>query len=489
MRILRRPARAALLVSVGSVAAFACVSSSNDAPPNPDVDASVDQTDAGSFDASPTTPDAREDSTIVDAGQGLDTGAVESGGANVVTVVVTTQLTGAPESGVTVVFQDATGAVLGTTTTDANGSASQADVGGEVTVLLGTALQPVLVTIFGVQAGDVLNVTDVTAFVQTQGQAIVTAVPATPPAGTTTYLAQVGSCSADFAAPPGTVSLYAGTNSSCVSRGKFPLLVTAQNANADPIGFAFQNGNTFVSDGGTSIALAGAWTAPGSMTIGVTNAPGNYATSDVELDEIANGIEIASTSNLSADGGVGSTTVVSHPGYADFVESKLGVSGSGQAFQQVATRTAAPGATGSVSFDLAMVLPTIQSASIATTDPTRPTISWTTSASTASTAGTLFVFSWAGNGGLSGGWTMVVPPGTTSVQAPALPSDAGTWVPPAHPDFTGPAMWIVSGDALPTYAAARASLQATFALSPTSFSNAVPILAADGTIRISGWSE
>jgi hypothetical protein len=285
------------------------------------------------------------------------------------------------------------------------------------------------------------------------------------------------------------LGLYAGFGSGCVSHGKFPLLVTAEDVDGNALGFAFQNANTIVADGGVPIALAGPWSALGTVTFNLSHAPtsGVFA----ELDEVASGVAIWNTSAAPGDpdSGVASVAIASHPGYADFVQPKVTVNSGGQWYLQMATRMAAPGATGTATFDLSTNLPAIQSTSITTADPARPIVSWTATGSLASAAGTLVVLSWAGNGGLSGGWTLVVPASTTSVQLPALPADAGTWIPPAQPDFSGPALWVVTADGLSTYAQARAALQPLYGIDPTSFSGPVPFLAANGTIRVSMWSE
>ena len=111
-----------------------------------------------------TLPDASV-LPIADAAPTLDAGSepdadADAGPATTATVQVATA-TKLPEQNVKVVFYDATGHALGTETTDATGKATHTIApGGSITAVFGSASQPSLVSILGVEPGDALTVLD-----------------------------------------------------------------------------------------------------------------------------------------------------------------------------------------------------------------------------------------------------------------------------------------------------------------------------------------
>jgi hypothetical protein len=498
--------RLALLVPILSVS---CVSNENTAPPGDDAgnlgDTSIgpfpDVTSGETSVPDTSVPDTSvPDTSIPDAGADAPVDVVQP-----VTIVVTGEL--GPEQGITIVYQDATGAVLSTATTDSSGSASQAiPAGSQVTVLFGTPAFPRLYTITGVEPGDVLTATDPTIVT---AQASIVAVPASPPDagpdGGLNYLANAGACQTTFLTPPGALSL---NTANCVSAGKFPLLVYAESPTFVPLAFAVQKGNALVTDGGVAqVSVGGAWSsAMTTQTVSVTNTPGGVGTGVLALTEVADRVGVPTTAPYppATDAGVQSAAFTAHTGYADFVQSEANVSmaagfngtSNGWTYGAVATSVPAPSASGTTSFDLSQLLPLVTSVTEdATTVPGRPTLSWTSAASLASTAGVIASFTWNGPNDagvtVSGSWTIVASSAATSVQAPSLPASASAWVPLGGAGVTTgnevPVLMFIQATFLPGYPSLRGSA-AAFPTSSIVWNGAiVPPLPAAGTVFITAY--
>jgi hypothetical protein len=108
-------------------------------------------------------------------------------------VSVTVFLGGAPEPGVLVAFQDATGAVLGSAKTDAKGTAAMVvPAGSQVTAMLGTPGSGSLAiyTYVGVEPGDALSVVDPASYGAFAASLV--ALPPNPPSATSFYEAHIG---------------------------------------------------------------------------------------------------------------------------------------------------------------------------------------------------------------------------------------------------------------------------------------------------------
>jgi len=402
-------------------------------------------------------------------------------------VSVTVFLGGAPEPGVLVAFQDASGAVLGTATTDKKGTASRVlPAGSQVTVLLGSAATTLAIyTYVGVEPGDALAVVDPTV-AGSLVTAIVDALPPNPPAATATFLGHIGTCTTYFGQTP--AAMYAWPE--CVNNGKFPLLVLAQGGSGPPsLGYAFQKDNTITDpDAGTaSITVSGNWsTTVGTWTIDASNVP-TSATVSASFAEIANGIPDALA-------GVPPASFETHPGYADFVQSEVVASfppGNIADVQMasIATRAPTPALDGNVTIDLGQLLPAITGASADfATDPARPTVSWKTGGSLASADGTFVRVDCMHTDDAalqtSVKWQLVVPPSATSVQVPALPPEADAWTSSGVGLYSTPT--VVTVDGLGGYAQLR-KLAATVPPPDVTAKTSppfIPPLPKDGTVRL-----
>ena len=455
-------------------------------------------TDAAMMDATMTMVQSTMEAAVAETSTPTPEAAVDAGPL-AVTVVVVNDL--GPEPGATVVFQDATGHVLATVTTDASGRASQVvEAGSQVTAVLGTPENVELVTVEGVTPGDTITAHDATAATFANAQVSIDALPdAAPPPGTDSYLVNVGNCYAAFESTPMLLPLTLD----CENGGTFPVLVEALNSDdPNPLGFTYQNGNTLPLDGGIAhVSLNGAWsTVSPTQSISLANVP-SALTTYTSYGEIANGVALGQPSYVTPDGDGGATgTFPVHPGYAASAQSEANVSSyrnSGVAVSAVATRTP-PSDGGSSSFDLSTLLPLIDDVTLDSSQPGRPTVTWVTEAgSLAAASGTLAVLTWTAPddaSGIFGTWMILAPPTATSVQAPELPASLAAWAPSADATFSSPAsVIVVQGSFLSSYAQLRSlfsTLPVTNALLSDNLSQGpvVPPLPVDGTLRLTAFT-
>jgi len=489
-----------------------CVSDDNAAPSGADSGPVAE--DAGptldsTVESEASTPDAGPDATAADS-------AVPDAAVDATPLPVTLTVTNdeGPEQGVLVVFQDATGTVITTATTDATGRVTQqlaAD--SQVTAVLGTVVSPALVTIQGVQPGDALTAFDTAHLAFANTSVTIDALPDAAPPGTSGYQAYVGNCpqnGSGFTAPPTT---FGGIAWPCVAAGKAPLLVASigstDGGSNQELGYTYEKGNALLADGGaTPISPTVPWaSAETTQTLSAQNVTSG-SSGWLSFSEIAGGVALSNLMNFgggsSADGGPLSETngFVGHPGYAEAVQGEATVYEYLQSFQfdairSIAAHSGAPdGSTALPALDLSSVLPEITASSIDTTDagtPSRPVVSWTSAASLATTDGIVSVTQWSvaspdAGPTTNGTWTIVSPPTATSVVPPSLPAGLGTWT------INNTVPLVVAVEA--SFIAGYAQLRATFAaLPPTqsllsdNHSTVVPPLPVDGTLRLTAVTQ
>jgi hypothetical protein len=489
----------ALLVPLSSVALLACFgSTNNELPPEnggglPDASSITDATVPDG--ASTPTPDASPGDAgapPVDAGTTPD--AAEAATLPpVVTVLV--ESAGGPESGKTIVFSDSTGALIATDTTNALGVAAEAvPANSQVTAILGTADAPNLVTVTGVQPGDQLTAIDTS-----QSEAVVDfTLPPTPAdAGQVgAYEVHAGVCSSFDDGNTGVLDLPSG----CVGpQGTFPFLALA-DGESGPIAFLAQNNNALAADGGTTtLSPSGTWV----QTMGTEDVTVNDLPSDsfpiISYSEVASGLPFPSSDEEpeTMDAGFEST-FSTHPGYPDFVQTEVQTqtAGDGNSVMVLAVANRAPAPTiaspsGSVSFDGSEFLPTITDASIDTTDPIRPSVTWTPSSPLTAAVATFVSIQWndqtdAGDE-LSGTWTLVVPASQTTVRLPALPDAASASGPSVTSTWpvTNPTVAAAGGPGFISYAAVRATAAIVGAALNPFNEPVIPPLLADGRAQLS----
>lgn len=428
----------------------------------------------GGPDVGPTadaTPPPQDASLDVPLGDAAETGPVA--------VAITVFGAGGPEPGVTVVYQDATGAVVGTpATTGATGTVSQPLPAGAamITVLLGTGVNPAPYTVMGVQPGDVIVVPDFASLAPySSGIAEATALPPSPPANTASYQISSGSCVGYGTAAPLTANLF---GAGCIGLGFFggaygaalPLLVQAQDANNDVLGFAFQN-NVPLSgfDAGAEVLgvslASNSWlTTTTTQTVAVTNQPDGGSPVTTTVSESADRIlRPLYPQFVTDDAGEQQTLVTTHLGYADTVQVEAMLQSSPLWTIATATESAPPTTSGTITIDATPLgtLPQITGLTVdGTTTPAQPKLTWTLSQGTlaSSTTGLVANFFWNGmtdaGSFANGSWTVVAPSSATSIQLPALPASAGAYAPIAGATYQTVFQGLV-GTAVPTYAQLR----------------------------------
>lgn len=390
--------------------------------------------EAGTFDASRPEGDAG----VPDA-NAPDT----STGPKAVTVVVTTRK--GPKANVTVVFQDASGAVIESKKTGADGKAIS---GTSPMPSMATAVvtDRELLTWTGVQEGDELPV------VAEDNDPIATydvSLPGLSDAGATDYIAHVGRCSG-FGNGSTPISVF--VDEYC--RGAGAVLVQANDPSGSPVAFSSKKSVTGATDGGTTAITTGAWVSPANVATTVTGAGGGAA-GRLKLTQIASSTLFPETRFFEGSG----ATFQVPAGFADALNVVVSIPGSAIGVQRSVGKRVAPAA--SVALDFTQALPELTEAAIANAagSPRRPTVTW--KGTTAAAKGGLARFSYFPPlSETPTRWTIVVAPGTTSVQAPALP--AGTLEGALPADDAGANTWqddpevvFADSDLLPDYATFR----------------------------------
>lgn len=467
--------RPTALVFVSSVLAvvpfFACedTSSNNNA-----------SFDAGSFDSAFVPPDG----SVTDAPPPLDAPA-DTTPSNTATVVVTKG--GAPSAGVTVVFEDAAGNLVGTAITGADGKATNPVVAGsQITVALGAAGSRQLLTYLAVKPGDVLNVVE-----RASRDVSITLAGSAPPSNGTVVVAGNLNCSTNTLGTSVLVSL----TPDCITGPTFPVLATLDSDGTKY--FSFKKGNAPSASGTTTVTGLSAWATGTTFALNVTNAP-NIAQASVNayLGQIASNQSAAQspTSGFSLNGGAGSAFFSVAGGYADAYQGEVQYTSYQGSYQQVLSfskRIAGGAGVTAQALDLAPgVLPTLLTLVTSNVGGARPTITWTASASLATTDSGVVTLPFlqpidAGYDNVE--WTFIVPPGTLSVTAPQLPAQLAAFQPGSTTILQPPSAAFFESDLIAGYDAVRQQAAASgLAKVPVgSFSNAItPALPANGTLRI-----
>jgi hypothetical protein len=411
---------------------------------------------------------------------------------------------GAPESGVAVVFQDATGNVLSNTTTDATGSVSQlVTAGSQVTVIMGTATLPNVVTVQAVEPGDVLTFLDDAQAVTIPSEYLDVTLPAETwdAASATTYL-YAGRCGASAGSE---IYITAG----CESNGTYPLLAYAQDTSGQEIAYTYQANNALVPDGGVPdggvvpVTVSQPWltpTATQSLTTSALPLLADGGAASVNLTytyaEVSGGVPVSLLPTTSTtDGGVVTDVFPIHTGFGDFVQTtaQARLLGSSNAESVVigGTRGAPPAGSASAAYDLS-ALPLFLTAGVDRSDAGVATdMSWTTAAPLTSAAGIVSALQWSyypGDGGpnVNGTWTIVSPSSATSAVLPSLPAPLASWGPVQGSGYNQlPRVAAIQSSLIPGYAALRAQFANVSLFASGNWQATLPLLPANGTILVS----
>ena len=431
-----------------------------------------------------------------EAGPPSEGGAVKDGALDApvapksVTVGVVRGL--GPAVGATVVFHDAAGAVLESKVTGADGRATSSDgvAPAQASLLLGAGGNRHVITWTAVEPGDVLLARDDDNGIDPGGSFNVVTQGNFADGGAVTLTASVGDCTGFSPSSP--IPVFVG--SSC-TRPTAAVLARAFGpvGNNSVLAYAFAKGKPPVpTDAGVGSVAVGPWLGATSVKVTPKNLPSQSSASAV-LYEIADGLGI-----LNETGSVTridpATTYLVAPGFADAYQAG-GRMSPNSALGSVVTiaRRSAPAATNDIDFTGAP--PAIDSATLDTTTIARPSAAWTTlgGASLATMDGGAIVVSWYDQRESSGTWTFVVPPGSKSVKAPAMPNTAEPWLPHGANDagaavtFQDPMVIFAEADILPGYADFRKGIGLVIPLTDGYQPDARAILPANGTIKLTSY--
>lgn len=341
---------------------------------------------------------------------------------------------GLPAAGVTIVWGDANGAVVDTSTTDAQGLASKLVASGTmVTAILGTATKQRLVTMLAVEPGDVLTAVDTTEDEDNgPGSVTIDSIPANPPVGLTGYTTQTGRNCAGFINAVGTLPASVSAYNRCQHAGRTSLLVTAEQTSTE-LAFAYKKDIALNPDGGDTVVSidGGSWTPMGSHKITVVNGPTDAGSALLVASEFSSGVKLSRYTYVATpDGGPQSGNIAVHPGYADTTVAEASYSvynGPTRSHRGVAAKA---GADGGTTLDFTGALPFIRSFERdGGADAGPQTVTWSAEGPLTNADGAFIRFGWTDDlvdgGSVQGSWTFVAPPTTTSIKLPSLPASYG----------------------------------------------------------------
>ena len=437
--------------------------------------------EAGGFEASPPSeagnPDVAVDAPVIPK-----------------TVTVTVVRGALPAQGISVVFNDAAGAVLETKTTGADGKATSTPgmSPAQASALLGSTSTRRIITWTSVRPGDQLLARDIGTD-QTGTYVLTTDAK---PVGAAQLTASIGGCSGINASSPVTVFM----NTDC-TRPTTAILARAFSPGgppAAPLAYAFAKGlPAGPTDGGAGSATAGPWVVPTDATVTAKNLPADSNVNAL-LFEIADNLAIenptGSSTALVADAATATFKVA--PGFADAYQFAVRVRpfATFGASQTVAKRGAVATST---DVDLAALLPTLESADITTTTSLRPQVDWTTvggATLNATDGGSVFISWYNSVSETNGAWTIIVAPGTKTVKAPALPASLSAWAPRSADEagqgasFNSPTVLFVEGDIVPDYDAFRSAAALVLPSAEVNDRDLRAFLPATGTFKLTSFT-
>ncbi|MCW5833324.1 MAG: hypothetical protein KIS78_13060 [Labilithrix sp.] len=449
-------------------AVFACEDDSG-APSSPSflLDGSTPTFDGSQTPFDGAAPDAEPDAPVVQP-----------------SVSVTVVGEAGPEAGVRVVFHGADGAVLETKLTGADGKATRSDgaTPAMASALLSKPGHRQIVTWTGVEEGDQLVVRDAEwneeRFI---GELTVTLPGPFSDAGATNYEVRAGNCQGYTEGQTVTFNLL----SYCYGEAKGSVLVRARDGEGDLVGHSFSKGNALPTDGGAVAVATGAWRVPTSVSLSVTGVPAGVF-GERELLEVAGGHGYRAGY---AEGLEGQATFATATSFADALQANAFLYANGSGKRAIAKRVAPAAA---ITLDATQLLPPITSAEVSGTDARRPVLRWTTDGAAAADGGLVRTHFYAPDETYSV-WTFVVPPGSESVTAPAMPAEAESFLPEAGDAgpvaFGSPTIVFIEADTLPSYTAFR-RLQGSIADAELPFAGySLPALPANGTYSASSFTS
>lgn len=404
---------------------------------------------------------------------------------------VTVTKLGAPQADIRVIAHDATGAVTGDVKTNATGVANFAAAPSMITVLTrvqGTS--PAAITYMGVADGDALNVAIPDFPGETPAVAQFTVSATAVFDGASFYSFQTGGsngCLTNTAGPttPVTLALY----NYCLAAQNAVLLTASGNGGV--LGFGFTKNLAKPAASANVVVPAMNITARGTLTMNATNIPAE-AFSQAQLSSIANsfGYYTDDQSGALNEGGFKFAIATGFAeAYQSFITAQKNVAGPPVTKAFVRRETIA-GATPTTSFDFATGLPYITNAVAGGAVPARAEITIAAEGSLATTDGGIVRLRWNVAGGAipQPSWSFVVPPGTTSLKVPALPTDADAAPYLPQTGVTVKDVFFLESTLLPGYAQAKAIPLSSDGEPPVGTDVHTP-LPLNGTVKITVWNR
>ncbi len=404
-----------------------------------------------------------------------------------VTVVVT-NIDGTAMQGITVVFHDASGAVLETKQTAADGKAAStpSQAPAMATVVFGQgSSERELLTWTGVQGGDVLPVVAPPSGTLAEVEITIPGRFTGTGGPTFNYYAQVGGCQAYSTIANEPIRVFVEPH--CYS-GAGAVLVAGSNTNDVIVAHASKKPVTTPTDGGVVAVTTDPWSvAPTDVTVSITNT--NDGSGSATFSQITNQTAFPESKSLD-DTYQASFRAVS----GSFVEAYNAsvVFTNGVRSSRVLGKRVLP--TGTITFDATQLPPALTAAAVDPTSKQRPTATWTGNVG-AMKGGLVRLHWWDSPTESSTLWTIVVPANNAAsgaVTAPALPADFDEILPSADGGSrsweTTPEVSFVDSDIVPDYATWRKLQGVIFTSSIVRSGNVErTVLPQNGGFRITNW--
>jgi hypothetical protein len=271
----------------------------------------------------------------------------------------------------------------------------------------------------------------------------------------------------------------------------FPNCLQAKNAvlaaarKGQLIGFGFAKDVPMPAMGTNTGVGPLTFALPGSTTQTVSNFGVASAGPSTELYAIANGAGFKMDTFTGSATDVAGAAYKTPVGFAEAYQQAVYFGSSSQAGfnNRGFLRREAPPANGKLTtVDFATALPSITNAAATSTTPNRPDVAITSASPLTATDGGIVKLNWFPPGlDFEATWTFVVPSSMTTFKAPAVPSDASVFVPPANATVGN--VIFVEATQLPGYAELK-KLPVSTAFTPFQLLDTSTPLPAAGTVRI-----
>ncbi len=456
-------------------------------------------------------PEAAADTSVpVDAGIDAPADAPADAGSISIGVVVVNR--GGLESGIPIVWSDATGATVDQSTTDSSGAATTTNPAATtVTAVMGGAFQPYLYTETGLTNGQVVYVADEATIVNDSRTYTIT-VPSYPPISTidsgaaSEYDIWLGGTFTGGTPPlhvPVQINYWEDVGVTLTGSTPdvvVPVVVQAFDSNGNFLAYASSIWPlASTPDGGAyTVNLPNAWDMNLSRQSFIVDTGDAGLIPSAAYNEVASGALMPPPTYTS-----GGVVVYTRPDFGQSIQVEASFSTtptSGFAGVSIAAMAPEPTAAGTFTLDASGIAgaPTIASALQSYATAGAPSVTWTMQNGTLSSATAIVAIArWTTtpfDGGTQyGSWTIVTPPpSAASITGPALPASLGQYLPTtSSTPYSMQLLGVVGQTAFPTYASfvPAASVLQWVSTGAPAIAPYLPPLAGTGTVLVTGWSS